>query len=994
MHALPHSSRADTLVLTHDSCYGHRFSRLRTPKTVLSSIVERPERQQAGMLGVAAAYVRLGRRHAGGEHEPRLEHEPSLDVPFRLRKVSNTVQITSPIVAAVHGAKWMQELKAMCQAAEEKLANGRKELTRPDTPTGVNPQARADLHEGDLYLSKESIDAFEGALGAVCEAVEAVFSKDEEDYQPCKKAFVCIRPPGHHCSADWPSGFCWINNVHVGIEHAIQMHGLTHAAIIDFDLHHGDGSQAIAWERNARSLKAQKSTAKNAAFKRSSVGYFSLHDINSYPCEDGDPNKVQRASVCIENAHGQNIWNTHLQPWSTEQDFWQHYEQHYRVLLDKMRAYLKRTTERLRSTNAQTHPRAAIFISAGFDASEWETPSMQRHKVNVPTEFYARFTSDIVKIAEEEGTSVEGRVVSVLEGGYSDRAITSGVFSHIAGLASSSTTHVDKTKSATTPTDLPWDPEWWSSSSLKDLEDLKGPVVPKPPAPVKKPVLKELPTYQTPTQSFTAKVVDPSKLSRHTSINTSTPPKSRPTTPPPPEVNWAVATDQLSRLLVPSETRQVDSCKHEELKEPRKKERHSSIGIQPLNVEQQGERMQTRGRRARLHITGEIDSTNRRRTISELPTHTETDMMTEEKDSEPVVPTAQSSTAPSMPQAKSRVATSRRPDAAKPPRPRRVSGGKEVGPSVMSRAPPVPQLPSTEIQSSASNSVAVKDMDDLAANVSKIELALPGSQIETQTASEAIVASRKTSRKPAALRTAKVSVPKKSTTGKSAVATQPVSKVPTVERKSSASTTQSDATGTKNLVPKSKDIPAVTTNANAQMEPFTTVTPATVATESKNGMTSSTVSSMDPPTSNYFSKSIADDAVLDGIEGGGQTDTNQEGDNFIHYYPHGQGAQRDTPAESNFHQEPLQWLPPNASTPPKVSASRGKENLPVFTANGRIPFPTAVSENGNNVESDTGSASSTVQGSRHSSGNPHPDSSHWRSAEIDVWNVPVTPRKS
>ena len=59
---------------------------------------------------------------------------------------------------------------------------------------------------------------------------------------------------------------------------------------------------------------------------------------------------------------------------------------------------------------------------------------MQRHKVNVPTEFYARFTRDVVQLAQEEGTGCEGRVISVLEGGYSDRALCSGVLSHLAGL--------------------------------------------------------------------------------------------------------------------------------------------------------------------------------------------------------------------------------------------------------------------------------------------------------------------------------------------------------------------------------------------------------------------------------------------------------------------------------------------------------------------------------------------------------------------------------
>ena len=125
---------------------------------------------------------------------------------------------------------------------------------------------------------------FESSLGAVCDAVDAVFNEGGP-----KRAFVAVRPPGHHCSASYPSGFCWINNVHVGIMHAILGHGLTHAAIIDIDLHHGDGSQQIAWQHNSRGVGLNKNSAY---WKKTSIGYFSLHDINSYPCEMGDEEKV------------------------------------------------------------------------------------------------------------------------------------------------------------------------------------------------------------------------------------------------------------------------------------------------------------------------------------------------------------------------------------------------------------------------------------------------------------------------------------------------------------------------------------------------------------------------------------------------------------------------------------------------------------------------------------------------------------------------------
>ncbi|MBE7181444.1 MAG: hypothetical protein INR71_09595, partial [Terriglobus roseus] len=267
-------SSANTVVVLHDACYGHRYSRPKTSKSTLSMIVERPERIHAGVMGIASAYVRLGERHAGGRHPPHPERPPDTRLPFAIRRTSRALSVASPAVTAVHGTAWMAELKTMCDAAGHKLATTGKELVRPDAA-----KSKAKLHEGDLYLCNESLDAFQGALGGVCDGIDAVFEGTKTGRGP-SSAFVCIRPPGHHCSADYPSGFCWLNNVHVGIEYATQTHGLTHAAIIDFDLHHGDGSQSITWAHNA---KVARMSAKTPLSKKTAIGYYSLHDINSYP---------------------------------------------------------------------------------------------------------------------------------------------------------------------------------------------------------------------------------------------------------------------------------------------------------------------------------------------------------------------------------------------------------------------------------------------------------------------------------------------------------------------------------------------------------------------------------------------------------------------------------------------------------------------------------------------------------------------------------------
>ncbi|KAK3113234.1 histone deacetylase, partial [Teratosphaeriaceae sp. CCFEE 6253] len=381
------SVEAEMVVVLHDACYGHRYSRLKTSKSALSMIVERPERLHASVLGAAAAYVRLGGHHAGGGSAPHLDRHPTKPPPFKIRRTDRTLDLSDPSVTNVHGTAWMTELRTLCDAAASRLAAGTPELRRSSPPPGSTETEldKRALHSGDLYLSPESLNAFQGALGGVADAIDSVFAPSTRT----RRAFVAVRPPGHHCSADHPSGFCWLNNVHVGIEYAARTYGLTHAAILDFDLHHEDGSQKITWERNARDQEKRLSGKAHGKLKGGlgpEIGYYSLHDINSYPCEMGDEEKVQAASLCIDNAHGQSVWNVHLQSWRTLDEFWALYETRYAILLDKARAFLRLHTSAHLNTNHSggvgRGGKAAIFISAGFDASEHESAGMQRHSVN------------------------------------------------------------------------------------------------------------------------------------------------------------------------------------------------------------------------------------------------------------------------------------------------------------------------------------------------------------------------------------------------------------------------------------------------------------------------------------------------------------------------------------------------------------------------------------------------------------------------------------
>ncbi|KAK1982819.1 histone deacetylase domain-containing protein [Colletotrichum cereale] len=997
VHHSPTSTRStEALVVLHDACYGHRFSRPKTSRAALSTIVERPERIKAGVLGVAMAYVRLGERHCDGAYavHPSLDPSSIPNIPFRIHKTDRRLPLTSPAVTNVHGTKWMEELKMMCDVAETKLATGGKELQRPEMNRGAEgPPAK--FHEGDLYLCSESLEAFEGALGAVCEAVDRVFTSGP------RRAFVAVRPPGHHCSASYPSGFCWINNVHVGIMHSILNHGLTHAAIIDFDLHHGDGSQAITWAHNTRGVNAAKNTA---AWKKASIGYFSLHDINSYPCEMGDEEKVKNASLCIDNAHGQNIYNVHLESYGSEKEFWELYESRYSAILDKTRKYLKTQAARLRSLNLP--PKAAIFFSAGFDASEWETKGMQRHNVNVPTEFYARIAQDVVKIAAEEGLGVDGRVISVLEGGYSDRALYSGILSHLSGLSGdqsseeptrgrSSFGHETGQKTGAicngqkvpqdpSPASLyPYNPAWWSSSELDELEVAMGN---RPPSP--KAVRHSTPpTYSTPTQASIGKAVDPARMRRIASGLSAGVVYARPPTPPPPDVHWTVAAHELSRLLIPSD-RQVDSCRPEDLNAEVTRARRDRQSIlnpdlvppapapAPAPVSRPTSRMSLRERKPAkpgMYVDADEDddkeSKNRRRTVAG-PSALTSDKATARGITSDTNGAAKrpgrrlsavslvASNAPEMAQGGNGV-VGPRPDTSMSVRPDsamsvRTQGGTSLTvkktrapaakkdaaktartvkkPTTAKPSPPQQSQPVQAPQRKSSPAAASEDdMDKLTAGMKKIKINLITKAQKEERAKATQAAQAKAATPPAATE-ANFSMGEVATpTAPSPVAHPTVT--PPQEEAFTTPPAQPLASESPSLPAAPAGWPEVSTPVTGQMPVAVTPDPHQFELPASSPVTSPAVA------------------------------TPSGSDVFINYQPEGPAPVSMMP------QEPLKWLPPNTNTPVKTSLSKpspvkslpnkkspakkspakmARADLPVFTATSAIPFasqkPNGVAE--------------------------------------------------
>jgi histone deacetylase HOS3 len=935
-------------------------------------IVERPERILAGVMGISAAYVRLGEHYSGGRNAPHPKRKSATNPPFRIHRTSRTVPLKSDAVTAVHGTEWMKELQVMCDRAGERLATSGKELERTEAAKGEKKQV---FHEGDLYLCAESVNAFEGALGGVCDGVDAVFEGTASGKGPYQ-VFVCIRPPGHHCSSDFPSGFCWINNVHVGIQHAVQKYGLTHAAIIDFDLHHGDGSQEITWGHNERTFyppeqKPKPKTKPAAGPKQNYIGYFSLHDINSYPCENGDTEKTQNASMCIDNAHGQSVWNVHLQPWRNIAEFWELYENRYTILIEKARSFLKHHTARLRAAGDQVHPKAAIFLSAGFDASEHETDFMQRHKVNVPTEFYARFTRDVVALAQEQGTSVDGRVISVLEGGYSNRALISGVLSHISGLCDGDLVPVKKEPletngemkvglsglmanvaiqdvAANVP--MSYNTEWWDGSNLDALESLLDPSPTAPPASTaRKP---RTGAYSSPTHASTMKVVDPARiLNRTTSMGSRMPSAapSRAPSPPPPEVDWVTAAHELSKLLVPSD-RETKSCTVAQLTEPKVKK--EKVAMLPAAQVIGGRQLRDRKAKAasiesqyeeKAQKQRVVSTADRRRTIAELPS----DKM------EIVEPPRARRTSIASTISTTSVATTQ----ISRPKPKTVTSALDIkktrAPSTASaaraaeRPPPVPRVPSgfTAARKTKSTSPVISvpapgpapqaapdkplDMDDLTSAIKKITIKVPSNEeYAARTKKGPPAAATKTApKKPAAPRTTKTTTATKKVLPKDAKALKPLAAKTTSTVTAPLGTIGAGSNGVKTMqeapTPQaiSRAQPSGTGTARESLEVFTNG--SSRPTSAPTGISESVPMQYGanvPPT-------VTTEATFQPQ----QFQPPPQPQQHAHYQP---------PYMPN---QPLQWLPPNsdAAIPqmPKPSAvARMQRQTPVFSANGFIPF--------------------------------------------------------
>lgn len=235
------------------------------------------------------------------------------------------------------------------------------------------PEEGISQLEADTYASPGSLTAALTGVGGALQAVDAVFSG------AASNAFVASRPPGHHAEKTKAMGFCYFNNAAIAARHAQTVHGAERVAIVDWDVHHGNGTQDIFWDDP-------------------SVLFCSTHQMPLYP----------GTGAKGETGDGGNIVNAPLNPNDGSDHFRAAFKDRVLPALDAFQPDF-------------------IIISAGFDA-HYRDPLAQ---INLTGEDFDWATG---KVLDAAGKSAGGRVVSLLEGGYDLEGLAESAGLHILRL--------------------------------------------------------------------------------------------------------------------------------------------------------------------------------------------------------------------------------------------------------------------------------------------------------------------------------------------------------------------------------------------------------------------------------------------------------------------------------------------------------------------------------------------------------------------------------
>ena len=300
-------------------------------------------------------------------HEACLEHRPGThhpESPERLKAVLRALRV--PAFAAL---TW-----------REAPLGTREQVELIHDPAFVDEVADlaptkgyATLDGGDTVMSSGSWEAVMRCVGAACAGVDAVMTGE------ARNVFCATRPCGHHAEPDRAMGFCIFNQAAIAAVHALDTYGLDRVAVIDFDVHHGNGTQS-------------------AFFNRPELFYASSHQSPFYP----------GTGAAAERGVAGNIVNVPL-PRGCDSDL-----------------FREKTAEIILPALLKFNPQL-IIISAGFDAHASDPLA----ELNLQDDDYRWVTAQLMAIADQ---CCEGRIVSVLEGGYSLDALASSSAVHVQTL--------------------------------------------------------------------------------------------------------------------------------------------------------------------------------------------------------------------------------------------------------------------------------------------------------------------------------------------------------------------------------------------------------------------------------------------------------------------------------------------------------------------------------------------------------------------------------
>jgi acetoin utilization deacetylase AcuC-like enzyme len=240
-----------------------------------------------------------------------------------------------------------------------------------DEVEAASPQSGIHYLDPDTALNPDSLSAARHAAGAVVLATDLVMTGEYDN------AFCSVRPPGHHATRDQAMGFCVFNSIAVGAAHALEQHGLSRVAVVDFDVHHGNGTEQI--------FAGDMRVLMTGTFQYPLYPYSGVNPL------------------------GDNMHNVALAPGSGSDAF--------------RAAFVDRCLPAL-----EAHQPELIFVSAGFDAHR-EDPLAN---LKLTDDDFAWVTGAIMDVASRHA---KGRVVSSLEGGYALGALGRSATAHVRMLA-------------------------------------------------------------------------------------------------------------------------------------------------------------------------------------------------------------------------------------------------------------------------------------------------------------------------------------------------------------------------------------------------------------------------------------------------------------------------------------------------------------------------------------------------------------------------------